>query len=131
MDVARARCADPVVLNEANLRRATSDLYYAMFHTICETLTEPLDVNPDNPHFVRRFTNLYRQPDHGSAEHFTAMKSKREQADYAPLAKFSLSEVKYDLATTKARLDAYWAVDQVERAAFATIVGLRNSRANP
>jgi hypothetical protein len=39
--VAKARLAETAARNEANLRRATSDLYYVHFHALCEALVEP------------------------------------------------------------------------------------------
>lgn len=100
--VAEARLSEDKVRNEANLRRATSDLYYAVFHAICEALVEPLGRHPENKAFIEAYTKIYRQLDHGHAEKrckkvleeksfskeiqglaeiFTTLKNKRESAD--------------------------------------------------
>lgn len=39
--VAEARINDTVLRSEANLRRAVSDMYYAMFHAVAEAFVEP------------------------------------------------------------------------------------------
>ncbi|MBC7132188.1 MAG: hypothetical protein H5U16_03670 [Roseovarius sp.] len=147
--VARARIAETDARNEANLRRATSDLYYSLFHAVCEALVEPLGAIPDSDAFIETYTSLYRQIDHGYAEkrcravaqdghfsstisrfakHFITLKNKRERADYHPLEKFTLSVVKNDLETTEAQLSAFWEATPSERATFSCFVGLRSRR---
>jgi hypothetical protein len=150
--VARARISDASVRNEANLRRATSDLYYVVFHTICEALVEPIFRNdPANTAFVETYTKLYRQPSHGYAEKrcksvaqsgdfasgisrfaklFIELKNKRESADYDPLDKLSISIVRNDLEKVESRLQDFWKADPAERAAFACHVGLRWNKDN-
>lgn len=147
--VARARISDSESRNEANLRRATSDLYYAVFHSICEALVEPLGLHPENPAFIETYTALYRQLDHSHAERkcrslkdsggfshgiirfsdtFILLKNKREAADYHPLEKFALSAITNDLDRTETHIENFWKVDAAERAAFACYVGLRFSK---
>ncbi|WP_129590305.1 hypothetical protein [Roseovarius nitratireducens] len=147
--MARARIAETDARNEANLRRATSDLYYAMFHAVCEALVEPLGAIPDSEAFIETYTNLYRQLDHGYAEkrcravtqdkHFSleivrfsklfiTLKNKREKADYHPLEMFKFSVVKNDLETTETQLRAFWEAGSSERASFSCFVGLRFRR---
>ena len=145
--VARARISDRSTRNEANLRRATSDLYYAVFHAICEALVEPIaGAASANRAFVETYTALYRQLNHGYAEKrcrtvaqgntfpaniaqfaklFITLKNKREDADYHPLQTFAVSIVRNDLETVETRLAAFWNADPAERAAFACFVGLR------
>lgn len=144
--VAQARLDDKNLVSEANLRRATSDLYYAAFHAICEALVEPLGLHPDNAAFKEMYVNIYRQTEHGYAERrcnsaaksgdyspeiarfsklFVTLKNKRENADYHPLEQFKLSVIRNDCAMTKTRLNSFWASNSEERAAFACYVGLR------
>lgn len=148
LEVARARIGDRGLRSEANLRRATSDLYYTMFHALCEALVEPLAVRPDDPAFVEIYTHLYRQPNHGYAEqrcksvaqgksyskeikrfatHFVTMKNKRELADYHPLEKLDISVVRNDLELTETNYEHFWTTDSAERISFACHVGLRKS----
>ena len=117
-----------------------------MFHAVCEALGEPLGAIPDSEAFVKTYAALYRQLDHGQAEkrcrtvtqdkHFPCdivrfakllitLKNKREKADYHPLETFQISVVRNDLETTKTRLRAFWEASPVERASFASYVGLR------
>lgn len=149
IQVARARINEDKIRNEANLRRATSDLYYVVFHSLCEALVEPIAFSdPANEAYVKTYTQIYRQVRHNQAEkrcqavaqgsdfsleikrfakHFVTLKNKRELADYHPLETFSISVVKNDLATTETRLQAFWNADPKERAAFACHVGLKVS----
>ena len=146
---AKARVNDTSTRSEGVLRRATSDLYYALFHAICEALVEPLiGGNPESQAFKIAFEGVYRQVRHEQAEkrcrsvatgeefnvelrrfakHFVTMKNKREVADYHPLERFSITVVKNDIGFTETRLQAFWATSPSERAAFACHVGLRNS----
>lgn len=147
--VARARIAETGIRNEANLRRATSDLYYSVFHAICEALVEPMGAIPDSEAFVETYTNLYRQLDHGYAEKrcravtqdkafshniiqfaklFITLKNKREKADYHPLETFQISVVRNDLETTETRLKEFWNAHPAERASFSCLVTLRSRR---
>ncbi len=135
--------------SEANLRRATSDLYYAVFHAVCEALVEPLGAAPASRAFKETYRSLYRGVDHGNAERvcreiikerglsqaitsfakqFVSLKNKREDADYDPLQRFAVSTVKTDLATTETRLREFWAAPMTERSAFACMVALRRRR---
>lgn len=146
--MADARISDTNVRNEGNLRRATSDLYYATFHAICEALVEPIGLMPESLAFKEMYVSLYRQVDHGSAEkrckavaqskdfspeisrfakHFVTMKNKREMADYHPLEKFMLTVVTNDLRNTLLRMEQFWGSEREERAAFASLVGLRQA----
>jgi len=147
--VARARISETAARNEANLRRATSDLYYCVFHAICEALVEPLGIVPDNEAFKETYTNLYRQLEHGYAEKrcreaaqnelfpvelsrfaklFVSLKNKRERADYHPLDQFRISVLKNDLETTETRITDFWRAPASRRAHFACFVGLRFRR---
>lgn len=146
--VAKARIGDERHRSEANLRRATSDLYYAVFHAICDALVEPLGGDPESGAFKAIYTRMYRQVRHDHAEkqcksiargedysvtlrrfakHFVTLKNKREAADYHPLETFSISIARNDLATTETRLRDFWTVDAGERTAFACAVGLKFS----
>lgn len=129
------------VRTEADLRRATSDLYYAMFHAICGAMVEPLQADIDNQAFRDHFVAIYRQADHGQVERrcrasqnddhafpqdlkdfgkeLPDLKNKREKADYHPLAQLDVSEVKNDFRRVQANLARFWASDHVERARFA------------
>lgn len=140
----------PQSCTEADLRRATSDLYYALFHSVCEAVVEPLGGDPDNPAFRETYRAIYRQADHQvlekrckevlpgtfslPARHFAqrllAMKSKRAVADYDPLEAFSISDVQGDATACEAVFAGYWAMPQTERSRLALFLTLdpRRSR---
>ena len=146
--VTRSRINEEKFRNEANLRRATSDLYFATFHAVCEALVEPMGGDPDNAAFKEIYTRVYRQVRHESLEKrcksiaegsdfsvdlrrfaklVVTLKNKREAADYHPLEVFSVSIVKNDLATTETRLRDFWNAASGDRATFACSVGLKVS----
>ena len=148
LDVARDRLSGSIH-SEANLRRATSDLYYAVFHAVSEALVEPLVGHTSGEPFKEAYVSIYRQLDHGLAEkrckivaqgkelpeeirrfakHMTSMKEKRVQADYHPLETMQVSVVKNDLQMTEARLKSFWEAPPGDRTAFAYFVGLKNQR---
>ena len=146
LKVARARLEDLGARSEANLRRATSDLYYALFHAICEAVVEPLGIDPESESARKVFLAMYRQMDHGTAEQkcrsvarsgdfpqpiaafaklFVTLKNRREQADYDPLATFPVSEVMNHLQNAETRIEGFWQADQGQRTTFACFVALR------
>ncbi len=126
------------------MRRATSDIYFGLFHRVCETLVAAIGQDPDNAAFRETFVTLYRLPEHGLlekrckevlghafseevkrfAQHIISMKNKRHRADYDPLEKFSISDVKNDLSRAVAALDALDRVDPAEQARFAYFVAI-------
>lgn len=146
LQVAASRVNEESHRTEANLRRATSDLYYAVFHAICETLVGPLGNELARPGMADAYINIYRTPQHGYVErrcnivagsatfgpviasfarHFMTMKNKRELADYHPLETFSISIVRNDLQATETRLSEFWGLDDGLRTAFALYVAVR------
>lgn len=148
LQVARGRL-DGSLHSEANLRRATSDLYYAMFHAICEALAEALRTDQSHPAFRDTYSGIYRTVSHASAEQqckiiakktefsddfrtfaeaFVAQRNKRETADYDPLAVFVLSSVMLDLQLVETRIARFWSAPAAERALFACSVGLRRGK---
>ncbi|MCC6006595.1 MAG: hypothetical protein JJU40_02840 [Rhodobacteraceae bacterium] len=146
LETARARLNDTGSRSEANLRRVTSDLYYAVFHAVCEAVVEPFPASPENAAFKSTFNLLYRMLDHGQAErrcreivkekgfalgisrfagHFVMLKNKRESADYDPLGIFDVGIVAEDLRITEARIADFWDSDPAERSAFAWHVAFK------
>ena len=141
---AKERLSEPRRCTEADLRRATSDLYYALFHRICEALVLPLGADPDNQAFKETWTTVYRLPEHGLlvkrrkemgghafsqdvkafAQLVTALRTRREDADYDPLAVFKISDVRNDIAQVDDLLTLFEAVDRAEQARFAWFVSL-------
>lgn len=132
-------------ISEADLRRATSDLYFALFHCICEALVEPIGGDAESDAFREVFVTLYRLPDHQFAEkrckevashnfsepvrrlaqQVVAFKNKRHKADYDPLAVFKRSTVEADIALVAEIVNAFRDADPVEKARFAYFVSIK------
>lgn len=130
------------------MRRATSDLYYVLFHRICETLVEPLGQDVENPAFRETYLTLYRLPDHGFIEkrcsevlkqgfddrikdfarQLISLKNKRHRADYDPLSKWSISEVENDLEAVTKIMSDYEMTDPAERVRFAYFISIKSNR---
>ncbi|WP_300056506.1 hypothetical protein [uncultured Roseobacter sp.] len=141
--------ADKDTQNEANIRRATSDLYYSLFHAICHALVEPLIGDPEDDAYVGHYRAFYRQADHKLVERrcrefaqnkgysaelrnfakaVITQKNKRSLADYDPLERFSISVIKNDIETCETRLKEFWSVSIARRAEFARYVALARYR---
>ena len=127
------------------MRRATSDLYYAMFHTLCETLAGLVDTSHPTAIGKEAWLGLYRMPDHKQAEKrcadgrinefpdgignfarlFVTFKTKREDADYDGLARFAISQVRNDLIVVEACIADFHRVDPSLKQQFALFAALR------
>ena len=138
----------PDLKTPADLRRATSDMYYALFHRVFEALVFPLGADAENKAFRDTYVTLYRLPDHGFLEkrckevetqgfseavaHFAqliiAFKNKRQSADYDPLQKQTISLARNDLNMVKKVLDDLSKVAPDELTRFAYFVSLRGRK---
>jgi hypothetical protein len=61
------------------------------------------------------------------ANQFVSMKNKREEADYEPLAKFKISDVRNNINAVETALQQFDECDLSTRQAFATFVGVRGA----
>lgn len=129
-------------LREANLRRACSTTYYAIFHTLCETCATLLIGDQSAEH---AWAHVYRAPDHRDvkakckqadmikrvqdfAGRFLTMQEKRHRADYEPSMPFSLSEVEADIEAAQGAIEAFCAVPERDRRAFVAFILLGKPR---
>lgn len=150
LECARRRLNEPIASRtETDLRRATSDLYYALFHAVCGSLVEPLRTHEDVPGLKEIYAALYRKPDHGRiekqsknvlkntsidprfkrfAQQFSGLKNKREDADYNPLAQMKLSTISRDFETVETVLKEFWEADASARIGFAILLTDRDMR---
>ena len=130
----------------ANLRRAISSVYYALFHTLGETCAKMLIGDQATE---RAWMHVYRALDHRPAKdacnridyitrfpdpiqdfaaRFVQMQTKRHSADYDPDAFFYKSEVTADIAAAEQVIFAFRKVQGRHRRAFAAYVLLKLPR---
>lgn len=131
---------------QADLRRAISSVYYAIFHAICQSNADTLA--GDNPQDRDRMAwrQAYRALEHGYArqrcrqartdgrfsaavqslaDFFADTQSLRNLADYDPGRTFSQQQVLVAIAEAIAHVEAFRAVPTRERRAFAVFVLMR------
>ena len=125
---------------QSELRRAVSTAYYALFHTMAACCADSLiGTSPA----VRRgpaWERAYRALNHGFAKdqfrnteqmsqfsrplldfalQFVFMQSERENADYNPNTEFSRFQVLQSIVESRQKIEAFNAVESLERRAFA------------
>ena len=145
VQTAKGRIAEPTRITETDLRRAYSDLYYALFHKLCDTVASAVPMRPDFAPSREVYTALYRSVDHGTierqcrdrkidrfgpamtkfAQQFIAFKDVRELADYDPLAKFEISSVRTAIQIAESVLAEFDGCGESERRSFAFYVAVR------
>jgi uncharacterized protein (UPF0332 family) len=131
---------------QANLRKACSAVYYALFHTLCETCANTLVRDQTTQ---RAWTQMYRALEHGDAkknckrsevigrfpaemqnfaDRFVQMQEKRHRADYDPNPRFYKSEIATDIEAARVAIEDFRDVAVRHRRAFATYMILGNPR---
>ena len=136
---------------QANLRRAISTAYYAMFHCLAHCCATTLVGGPNADRSEPAWRQVYRALEHGLAGNncrnksllsefpqevqdfanaFVSMQAKRHLADYDPFARFAKSEVQREIAAARSMLEAFQSVPVKHRRAFAVYVLFR-TRAAP
>lgn len=132
--------------SQANLRRATSAAYYALFHCLARASADLFVGGPGAERSKHAWKQVYRAIDHGSAKTacldgaivtkfpkpiedfantFVTMQTKRLSADYDPTSKFTKSEVVQDIATARQAIFAFNSQPQKDRRAFCAFVIFR------
>ncbi len=142
---AKGRLSGGVPLTEADLRRCVSDLYFALFHAICETLAFVIKGEEEYAISKEVWVRLYRLPDHATvakqcddgriseltkpiqqfASQFKSMKVLREDADYDGSKQFETSEVRKILQLVETAIANFQACDEQQRRKFAFFVSLK------
>lgn len=131
---------------QANLRRACSTTYYALFHTLCQCCADAMVSNKTTK---RAWVQAYRCLDHGHAKDqclkkkfmtqfppsiqdfanmFVQMQEKRHRADYDPTDFHYKSSVQADIAGVRTAIASFHSTDLKHRRAFAIYVALRGPR---
>lgn len=131
---------------QADLRRALSAAYYAMFHALARCCADALVGATPASRSQTAWTQTYRALEHGYAknqcvraignrefpqgvrkfsEGFVRMQRLRQMADYAPDSDFSRSDVLQLVDEIEKDIAEFAAVPAADRAAFSVYVLLR------
>ena len=137
--LATARKGKP---SQANLRRAISSAYYAMFHCLAKSCADLIIGGAGAAKSKPAWRQVYRALEHKPcasackdkilaafpkpiadfANTFVTMQEKRHLADYDPFALFTKSEVIQDIAIIERAMAAFKNEDAKDRRAFCTFV---------
>lgn len=134
-------------VTEADLRRATSSAYYALFHAIAASCADAVLSAPSTAMTNDAWRLAYRALDHGILRNaclnlkvmralppplaklavlLPRMQSKRHQADYDPVNSFTEQEVRDDIDSCEAAIFAFLSIPEAERRAFVAFVLFRS-----
>jgi uncharacterized protein (UPF0332 family) len=124
--------------SQANLRRATSSAYYALFHCLARSGADLLVGGAGAAKSKHAWRQVYRALDHGLAKTackdsiitkfpkpiedfantFVTMQLKRHDADYDPFCHLTKSEVVQNIATVIQAINDFSAAPVKDRRAF-------------
>ena len=125
---------------QANLRRAVSTTYYAMFHCLAVCCADLLVGGAGSNRSEPAWRQVYRALEHGAArqrcnrtniiqkfpmeirefaDRFVAMQQKRHQADYDPEADYDKNFVLQDISDIAEAIAKFQRVPVKDRRAFA------------
>lgn len=127
---------------QADLRRAQSTAYYAMFHCLARQCADNLIGGANAARSNPAWCQVYRALEHGAAKNactdgaiakfpaevqdfaslFKEMQEKRHAADYDPDYRLRRSEVLSDIETVSAAIERLEACGSSDRAAFCAFV---------
>ena len=131
---------------EADLKRAISAAYYAMFTALAESCADTLvgqSLNARNARewvltfralqhgyarqqFERREVNLYSPSIVSFARTFTTTQAMRHEADYNPVSQFTQIQANDIIDQAEYAIDQFMAASEDERRLFAAYVLMRN-----
>lgn len=131
---------------QADLRRALSAAYYAMFHALAQCCADTLVGATRASRSQSAWTQTYRALEHGYAKNqcvratgnrefplgvrnfsrsFVRMQRLRQMADYAPDSDFSRSDVLQLVANVESHIADFDSVPAADRRAFSVYVLMR------
>lgn len=131
---------------QANLRRAISSTYYAMFHCLARSAADLLvggyNADRSKPAWRQVYRSLEHNPTKGACQDkatiqkfpkpiadfanlFVTMQTKRHAADYDPLASFVKSEALQDIEAVEKAIEDFWSAPVKDRRAFCAFVLFR------
>ncbi len=143
--LAKARPSKP---RQADLRRAVSTAYYAVFHALAHECADRFIGTNKVSRSGEAWTQAYRALEHGFAKRqcerapkqgfpakivqfadaFTALQEERHRADYDPTATYTRAEVLIDVQTAQQAITELRHGSKPDRAAFAVWVTLKARR---
>lgn len=136
---------------QADLRRAQSSAYYALFHSLARCCADLLVGGQNSERSKHAWRQAYRALEHGHAKNqckhssvvrqfpkeiedfanmFVLMQTRRHLADYDPHYRTTRSEVIADLDSVKAVIENFSAAQLKDKRAFATWVLLKPPRSD-
>ncbi len=133
----------------ANLRRAVSSVYYALFHTLARNAADLLIGGTGSERSDHAWLQVYRALEHGNiwngcnhkdmmkkfpddiqdfANVFLELKEKREDADYNPNARFYKSDVTKLINKAEIIIQGFNDCTYKDKRAFVTYVLFKKNR---
>ena len=133
-------------VTEADLRRAISTAYYAVFHHACRHFSE-IVLPAGDASYLSVWSQAYRYLDHGPAKQrcievrkhgttfppgilafaaaFIVLQERRIEADYNPLEVFPEADTRTLVTSAESAISAFDAEPAAAKRAFVLILGLR------
>lgn len=138
-DLVNAKGGKP---RQANLHRATSTAYYALFHTLAKNCADLMVGGTGSTRSRSAWKQVYRALSHGPtkkacsakslekfpqevqdfANMFIQMQAKRHAADYDPTTRSKKDTVLLDIEAVEAAINDFAKVATKDRRAFAALV---------
>ena len=132
--------------SQADLNRALSTAYYALFHALCLNCADTRVGSTENDRSQPAWQQVYRSPNHktvksrcrsnemsrfsrgiqGFADTFVELQEKRHEADYAPFFSLDRSDVLIYIADAEVAIGKLQESDLRDRTAFAVWVTMIN-----
>ena len=142
IDTASLLVASKKKPSQANLRRAVSTVYYALFHCLARSCADLMIGSTGADRSKHAWQQAYRAMDHAFAKSackndkitqfpqpiedfanaFVTMQEKRHLADYDPFENFTKSAVTQDIATVKQTIIDFGSAPIKDRRAFCAFV---------
>lgn len=134
---------------QANLRRAVGTAYYALFCCLARCVADSLVGKTKGRRSERAWRQAYRSLEHGEAKHkfksgsalgafrqncrlfavlFSAMQTRRHDADYDPAIKFRRAEVLLDIQRIERAIELFGKVPARDRRDFAVYAVMKHRK---
>ena len=132
---------------DGHIRRAVSNAYYAMFHTLANSNAEVLIGSPRDDLTTAAWIRVYRGLEHNTARRafanhrdhlsvegeqfastFIALQKRRHSADYDPEATFNIQDTSLQLAVAAYVCEQYLKAPQAERRCIAALTTIDRRR---